>query len=98
MSAFLVANFQVHDQDAYREYQKGVVPTLVSHGAKIHVADYDSEAVEGSPGAATIVIEFESKEALRAWYNSSEYQSIIKLRTDNSEGQMVFANGFEAPK
>ena len=37
-------------------------------------------------------------EALRNWYDSPEYQAIIALRTDNTEGNMVFANEFVMPR
>ena len=40
------------------------------------------------------MLKFPSKEALRAWYDSPEYQEIIHLRTDNTEGFVVFAEEF----
>ena len=42
-----------------------------------------------------MIIKFESKEALNAWYNSPEYQEIIHLRTDNSEGIAVAVGEFD---
>ncbi|MCZ6805116.1 MAG: DUF1330 domain-containing protein [Proteobacteria bacterium] len=43
------------------------------------------------------MLKFPSMEALRGWYDSSEYQEIIALRTDNTEGGLVFANEFVIP-
>ena len=40
---------------------------------------------------------FDSKEAARAWYESPEYQKIIHIRTDNSEGILVIADEFVMP-
>jgi uncharacterized protein (DUF1330 family) len=31
---------------------------------------------------------------LKKWYNSVDYQNIIKNRTDNSLGNMVFVDGY----
>ena len=56
-----------------------------------------SEAVEGEPGGVTVVLKFPSKDALRSWYDSPEYQAIIHLRTDNTEGSLVFAEQFVMP-
>ena len=53
--------------------------------------------VEGEPGAVTVVLKFPSRAALRGWYDSPEYQAIIHLRTDNTEGGLVFADEFTMP-
>ena len=40
----------------------------------------------------TVVLKFPSIDALRAWRESREYKEIINLRTDNTEGTVVFAD------
>ena len=92
MAAYLIANYEITKPEGYKPYGPAVIPILKAHGAEILVADYESETLEGKPGAVTIVIKFESKEALNTWYNSPEYQEIIHLRTNNSEG-IAFAAG-----
>ncbi len=42
-------------------------------------------------------MKFPSKEAAKAWYNSSEYQAVKHHRTDNSEGDMALVEGFTPP-
>ena len=74
-----------------------IIPTLAAHGAEILVADYGSEVVEGKPASVTIVVKFSSKEAARAWYDSPEYQAIVRVRTDNTEGFLILADGFVMP-
>lgn len=96
MAAYLVANYRITKPDAYGAYPPAVVPTLAAHGAEVLAADYESEVVEGEPSSVTIVLRFPSKEAARAWYHSPEYQKIVHLRTDNSDGFVVFADGFVA--
>ena len=36
-------------------------------------------------------------EKLRSWYDSREYQAVIALRTEHTQGGLVFANEFELP-
>ncbi|MDE0745396.1 MAG: DUF1330 domain-containing protein [SAR202 cluster bacterium] len=36
-------------------------------------------------------MKFENMETLQGWYDSPEYQEILPLRTDNSEGIITFA-------
>lgn len=98
MAGYFIANYRITNPDAYKAYLPAVRPTLQAHGAEILVADYVSDPVEGAPGHVTVVLKFSSKEAARAWYNSAEYQKIIHLRTDNSKGLAVFADGFVMPQ
>lgn len=86
MAAYFVFNYRVNNQEAYQGYLAEVPKVLEAHGAEILAADFESEIVEGDAGHVTVVLRFPSKEAARAWYDSPEYQQIIALRTDNSEG------------
>ncbi len=45
-----------------------------------------------------MVLKFESKESLTAWYESPEYQEIIHLRTDNSNGIALATSEFDLEK
>lgn len=65
MAAYLVANYRITNAESYRAYPPAVVPTLAAHGAEVLVVDYASEAIEGEPASATIVVKFPSKEAAR---------------------------------
>jgi uncharacterized protein (DUF1330 family) len=73
------------------------MPTLGVHGAEVLVADYVSEVQEGSGGHVTVVLRFESKEAARAWYESTEYQDIRHHRTSNAEAVVVLCDEFVMP-
>ena len=97
MAGYLIANYRITDAEAYKAYPPAVIPTLMAHGAEVLVADYESEVVEGKPASVTIVLKFPSMEAARTWYDSPEYRQIVGLRTENSEGFVVFADGFVMP-
>ena len=55
------------------------------------VADANSVPVEGDPDHLSVVLKFDSMEDLKGWYDSPEYQEILALRTDNSDGIITFA-------
>ena len=97
MAGYLIANYNLTNAEGYQSYIAVVGPTIVAHGGEILVAGDGSEAVEGNPGTITVVLKFPSKEALRGWYDSPEYQEIIHRRTDNTEGFLVFAETFAMP-
>lgn len=97
MASYLIANYNVTNPEGYTAYTEVVGPTIFSHGGKILVAGFGGEALEGDPGAVTVVLEFPTREALQGWYDSPEYKEIIHLRTDNTEGSVVIADAFVMP-
>lgn len=97
MPAYLIANYRITNPDSYKQYLAVVGPTVFAHGGKILVADQKSTPKEGDPAPVSVVLEFPSRKELECWYNSSEYQAIIHHRTDNTDGLLVFADGFVLP-
>ncbi len=97
MAGYLIANYRITNAEGYEAYPPAVTATLLACGADVLVADYESEVVEGEASSVTIVLRFPSKEAARDWYNSSDYQKIIRHRTDNTEGFILFADEFVMP-
>lgn len=97
MPAYAVVNYRITNPESYEAYPPAVIPILKAHGAKILAADFDSEIVEGDAGHVTVVLEFPSKDAAHAFYDSPEYQEIAHHRTDNSVGMFTIVDGFVAP-
>ena len=93
MAGYFVANYAITNQAGYEEYLAAVGPTLDAHGAERIVVDRGSELLEGPAAQVTIVLRFASKAAATNWYESPEYQAIVHLRTDNTEGTAVIAEG-----
>ena len=93
MAGYFVANYTITNQAGYQGYLAAVGPTLAAHGAENIVVDRDSDLLEGSAGQVTVVLRFATKAAAEAWYESPEYQAIRHLRTDNTDGIGVIAEG-----
>ena len=97
MAGYLIANYKVTNPEGYKAYTAAVRRTIVAHGGEILVAGPGSTPVEGAPHPVTVVLRFPSMDALRGWYDSEQYQAIVHLRTDNTEGSVVFAKQFTMP-
>ena len=94
MPAYLVANYDVVDQDQYRSYQQQSAPILAG-GAKVLVLDGASVVKEGDGAAQTVVIEYPDKEAALAAYESDGYQAVVGIRLGAIEnGRAVIVDGF----
>ena len=60
----------------------------------ISVRGGNVDILEGQPsGNRNVIIEFEDKSKALSFYNSEEYQKIIKYRTDNSNGYITIVDG-----
>lgn len=63
--------------------------------ATILAVDTAPKVIEGSwHGDQTVVLEFESVEAARAWYESEGYQQAAKLRRAAADCNAVILSGF----
>ena len=91
MAAYLVGNFKVTNVDGFTEYRNLVGKTIADHGGEYVVADAKSVPMEGEPAHLSVVLKFPDMDALKGWYDSPEYQEILPLRLDNSEGIVTFA-------
>lgn len=89
--AYFVFNYRISNREAYNNYLAQVPKTLEAHNARIVIADFASESIEGEAGEVTVVLKFDSKAAAKGWYDSPAYQEIIGLRTDNSDGIATLA-------
>jgi uncharacterized protein (DUF1330 family) len=99
MPAYFVAQVKVADAEAFREYERGFFPTLKPFRGKMLIADNAPLSLEGEwPQGRTVVIEFESAEQAKQWYDSDAYQSISEVRRAHSESAMAILQGFELPK
>lgn len=93
MPAYLIANYDVTDAERYAEYQKGAAP-IMAGGGKLRVLDKESVVKEGDAGNQTVVIEYPTKEAALAAYESDDYQAVVGIRLGAiAKGRAVIVDG-----
>ena len=88
---YVVANFDVHDKDEYRKYEKGFFPILKRHNGSFITYDDNSETFEGkAPRTGRVVIfSFPSEAAATAWYNDPDYQALSEFRRAGTDLQFI---------
>lgn len=97
MTAYVVAQMQVHDVAKYLDYASKVGATIGNHGGKILAAN-EADVREGEPPfTRTVIAEFPTSEAAREWYDSEEYRAILPLRLESTTGSLFFVEGIGAP-
>jgi uncharacterized protein (DUF1330 family) len=88
----------VNDQAGMDAYQQKAIVSLIQAGGRPIVVHDDAEVLEGQwGGSKTVVLEFDSVDAARAWYQSPDYQAAIPLRRAAANSNVVIVGGFEMP-
>jgi len=94
MPAYVIVEVSIHDPGTYERYKSATPATLAAHGGKFIVRGGRTETLEGGWNPERlIVLEFESVEQARRWYDSEEYREPKKLRQSASTGRMVLVEG-----
>ena len=98
MTAYAVAHMrQARMGPRIVEYLHKIDATLEPFGGRFLVHGGDVEVIENDWPGHLIIIEFPDRQHARDWYGSRAYQAILALRTDNSQADVVFADGVEHP-
>ena len=97
---YIIARVTVHDNDAYMEYAKRARKVMEEYGAKILVLGGEKESLQGEARDRNVVLEFESYEKAKAYYNSPGYQAAREFRIADgvSEGEFLVIEGFDGPQ
>ncbi|MGP9018959.1 DUF1330 domain-containing protein [Streptomyces sp. BR1] len=102
MTAYAIANLRpikTMPEDVV-VYMETIQSTMEPFGGRFLVHGATLEVREGSWPNALVIVGFPSMAEARAWYDSPAYQSLIPLRTDHIEGDVVLvegvAEGYEA--
>ncbi len=86
-----IAHFTVDDPERYRVYEQGFFPVLRAHGGRFVTYDDAPVVLEGAlvPGR-TVLIDFDSEEALRGWWDSPEYRALAAHRHAGTTTHAVY--------
>jgi uncharacterized protein (DUF1330 family) len=96
MPAYIVADIDVHDPDAYAQYAAMVDASLEPFEGRFLVRGGGSQTLEGDwRPRRLVVLQFPSAGHARGWYESQDYGAAKTIRQQASTGSMVLADGFE---
>ncbi|TQM14656.1 DUF1330 domain-containing protein [Pseudonocardia kunmingensis] len=81
MSAYMIISVTPEDEEGFAEYERRTLAVVERFGGRPVARDTASFALEGAvaPGIA-VILEFPSKEHVRAFYESEEYAPLKAFR------------------
>jgi len=84
--AYVIGHVTVKDQAKWADYRSQVPATLEVWGAELVFRGRLSSVLSGRHDHSdTVVIRFPDVEAVNSWYSSPAYQSLIPLRKEAAE-------------
>ena len=94
MKAYVIAEIDVTDAEAYKAYASRAPGVTQPAGGRYLARAGRLECLEGEPPASrVVVIEFADIEAARAFYYGKAYQELVPLRQAASRGRMYIVEG-----
>ena len=92
---YLVAHLRVHDKEVFEKFRQMVSPTIAEYGGKVLVREPNPDVREGKISGIALVIEFESIEAARKFYESEKYQAAKAVRELAADTHLILVEGSE---
>lgn len=90
---YVILTEDIKDPAGMAEYGKLAMQAMAD--ATILAVDQKPQVVEGDwHGSQTVVLEFESVDAARAWYESEAYQKAAEVRQAAADCNAVIISGF----
>jgi uncharacterized protein (DUF1330 family) len=94
MSAFLVfTREETLDPQELDTYAKTVRPTLEGHPVKVLALYGRHEDLEGPATEGTVILEFPTADAAKAWYDGPEYRKVREHRFKGARFRVVLVEG-----
>ena len=98
MRCYAVAEIDVSDPAWVREYVTEVTPMVERHGGRYLARTPRVARLEGEkePAQTFLIIEWPSREAADAFYESDEYRPFRERRRDGARNELVLVAGEDA--
>jgi uncharacterized protein (DUF1330 family) len=94
MAAYVIAEVETTDLELMRPYRDLAPPTVSAYGGRYIVRGGAVQTLEGDWEPARIaVLEFESPERARQWWESEEYREAKALRQRAGRTRMIIVDG-----
>ena len=96
MSAYVIAQLEVHDMAGFEKYLAGFMPIFERHGGKLVGLSPKAEVIEGEWAMPrTVIMRFPTAEDARRWHDDPAYQALAEHRHRASRANIVMIDGLD---
>lgn len=90
MTAYVIGQITVNDQDKWMHYRKLLPDTLAPWGAEIVLRGTQARVLSGRHRHTdTVVIRFPDPESVDKWHKSPAYQALVPLRNEAADVDLI---------
>ena len=90
---YVIAHIKVHDKEGFGKFAEMAGPVISEYGGKVLVRNPTPEVREGRESGVAVVIEFDSIESARNFYESEKYTEAKAVRELASESDLILVEG-----
>jgi uncharacterized protein (DUF1330 family) len=90
---YVISRVDIKEPVAYARYAEAASEAIRLHGGKPLARGGRSEALEGPARKRNVILEFESFDAARRYYDSAEYQAAKAHREGAADMEIVLVEG-----
>ena len=90
---YMVADLHVRDKAGLEKFREMAKPVLEEYGGKVLVRTPNAEVKEGKKTGIVVVLEFESMDKARKFYECEAYQAAKVERDKVSDTDLFLAEG-----
>jgi uncharacterized protein (DUF1330 family) len=94
MKGFVIVDIEILDQGKYQKYRQMAASSIEQYGGNYVVRGGKIQPLEGDWRPERLaIVEFESLEKAKAWYDSPEYAPAKQIRQEASRGKILIVEG-----
>ena len=94
MAAYVIADIEVTDPEAYEGYKRSVATTIAAYGGRYLARGGHTDVLEGDwQPRRLVLLQFPSLARAREWYGSVGYAPLLALRQRSARTNLVITDG-----
>jgi uncharacterized protein (DUF1330 family) len=96
MSYYFIAQIKIKDDKEYQNYIDKAGDIFKKYNGEYLSVDYNPQILEGNwDYTRTVLIRFKNINDFNEWYNSDDYQDILKHRLKAADCDTILAEGLD---
>ena len=92
---YVLLQVNVNDSEVFKKYPELSEKIISKFGGKYLFRGGEFEILEGSwDFKRNVLLEFENISKAQEWYNSSDYQEALKIRSNSATSNLIIIEGY----
>ena len=92
---YVLLQVNVNDPEVFKKYPELSEKIISKAGGKYLFRGHEFEVIEGSwDFKRNVLLEFENISKAQEWYNSSDYQEALKIRSNSATSNLIIIEGY----